>query len=173
MGMPSFGRVRGNSTGGPGRRNSISSSAGSTSDWDDNNGNASPHHLYSTSHSPHLQPQQHPHYNPYMDPNSPHNGSYQIDVPNGYSTSPSNSPTFGASPSDPYGSSSPYQHPQASPYHYPSNGHSPHSGSGSPHSHHSNSPPESGFEMDIPSLPTLPNLSETTPTKGGKRATIA
>ncbi|KAJ4478999.1 putative GATA type transcriptional activator [Lentinula aciculospora] len=102
-----LGRVRGN------RRSSVSSSAGSGSDWDDN---AQPTQLYPTQ--PEVQ--------------------YSYDSPSyvptsGYATSspPTDSPTFGP-PAELYGS--PYSHHGGSPYH--------HSGSPYYHSNSSASPPD-------------------------------
>nr|BAH80465.1 putative GATA type transcriptional activator [Lentinula edodes] len=121
-----LGRIRGN------RRSSVSSSAGSGSDWDDN---AQPSRLYPT------QPEMQYSYD-----------SSSFVPTSGYVTSspPTDSPTFGP-PAELYGSpythsGSPYHQQSASPYH---------------HSHSSNSPPDTTHpELTLP--PIIPEEATPT-----------
>ncbi|KAJ3740911.1 putative GATA type transcriptional activator [Lentinula detonsa] len=135
-----LGRIRGN------RRSSVSSSAGSGSDWDDN---AQPPQLYPTQ--PEVQ--------------YPYDSSFA--PTSGYVTSspPGDSPTFvGGPPGELYGS--PYN--QGSPYHQPSASasaspyHHSHSNSHS-HSHSSSASPPDTTHHSLTLPPIIPE--EATPTK--------
>ncbi|KIK53270.1 hypothetical protein GYMLUDRAFT_179245 [Collybiopsis luxurians FD-317 M1] len=140
-----LGRIRPN-----GRRSSVSSSAGSTSDWDDNAA-AQQSQLYANQQQP---IRSYSYDSPYDSPTFPPASGYVTSSP------PSDSPTFSPHELGAYGASGPAP---TSPYHHPN---SPYHAGLSPYSHSSASPPDSTQLTHSPQL-TLPPIipEEPIPTK--------